>query len=95
MFKIFSFIYWTSVIAFITIFTVLTLHCCYIWKKRHPNYKNQSKMSSADRHQMIARILCFTFIPGVNTIVACGLLMSYFDVIESVIKIMEEKYFPM
>ena len=95
MFKIFSFIYWTSVIAFITIFTVLTLHCYYIWNTRHPNYKNQFKMSSADRRQMVARILCFTFFPGVNTIVACGLMMAYFDVIDSVMKNMEEKHFPM
>lgn len=94
MFKVFSFIYWTSAIVALIAFSMLVIRTYYIWKKRHPDHRS-SGVELSDMLQISALLILAILVPAINTCFAIHYVMNFSDITDSVLKNMEDKYYPM
>ena len=94
MASIFSLIYWTSAVVVIITFTALFINAYRIWKKRHPDHKG-NRVELADALHTSALVCLAVLVPAINTCFAVYYVMNFTDITDSVLKSMEDKYYPM
>lgn len=94
MASIFSLIYWTSAVVALVTFAVLITNTCRIWKKRHPDHRSKN-VESADMLQTSVLLILAILVPAINTCFAIHYVMNFSDITDSVLKNMEDKYYPM
>ena len=94
MASIFSFIYWTSAVVALVTFAVLITNTCRIWEKRHPDHKG-NRVELADAFHTSALVCLAVLVPAINTCFAAYYVMNFTDITDSVLKSMEDKYYPM